>query len=280
MSASLTLGLSAAATVPASAGPAVPTVVAARSGPAGGALSVSDKTITAGDAVEFKGWLVRGAMNQKALLQVWRNGNWRKVAYDYTNRRGQFSIKIDLDYPAGSYRFRVLGKPSRLYEVPLVITPKTRVAVSPRPGSMEAPWRPGQWFSIADWRFGFNPTITDAWPLKQSQSPSADPPPPGWAYVAVAFGYQRTGSGSGHPYVDNELRFVGSDGVVYTGYATVGGKDYYCSLDDDWLYAPEVYTGGSASGSECVVVQQAAIGGGMWRLSNYDAEFDQFITLS
>jgi hypothetical protein len=269
---------------PAAAASLLTTALAAGVAPAGAAapakpsLSVSKSSVTAGDSVEFTGRLVRGKMNQKAVLQVWRAGKWSKLDSDYTNRQGKFEMEVELDEP-GSYRFRVLGKKSRLYEVPELVTPKVRVRVAVRPGSMDAPWQPGQWFSIADWRFAFNSTVTDAWPVKQSQSPSAEPPPPGWAYVAVEFGYQYTGAGSDQPWGDNSLNFVGSDGVVYTGYATVNGHEYYCSLDNDWLYAPEVYTGGSASASECNVVPQAVIAGGKWRMSNYDAD-DQFVTIS
>ncbi len=260
------------------AGAAPATASTAATGPGKPTLTVSSTSVTAGDSVKFTGRLVRGKLNQKAVLQVWRAGKWSKLDSDYTNRQGKFSMETDLDEP-GSYRFRVLGKKSRLYEVPELVTPKVRVRVAVRPGSMDAPWRPGQWFSMTDWKFAFNPTVTDAWPVKQSQSPSADPPPPGWAYVAVGFGYQYTGSGSGQPWIDNSLNFVGSDGVVYAGYATVNGHEYYCSLDNDWASAPEVYTGGSASASECNVVPQAAIAGGKWRMSNYDDD-DQFVTIS
>lgn len=270
----VTVSLLAVGAGPASAGEAV-----SASAPGKPTLTVSSSAVTAGDSVKFTGRLVRGKLNQKAVLQVWRAGKWSKIDSDYTNRQGKFSMKADLNEP-GSYRFRVLGKRSRLYEVPEVVTPKVRVRVAVRPGSMEAPWRPRQWFTVADWKWAFNPTVTDAWPVKQSQSPSADPPPAGWAYVAVAFGYQYIGAGSSQPYVENDLEFVGNDGVVYKGYATVAGHEYYCSLENDWIYAAEVYTGGTSSASECVVVPQAAIAGGMWRVSNYDAPFDQFVTIS
>ncbi len=113
-------------------------------------LAVSSTSVTAGDSVKFTGRLVRGKLNQKAVLQVWRAGKWSKLDSDYTNRQGKFSMETELEEP-GSYRFRVLGKKSRLYEVPELVTPKVRVRVAVRPGSMDAPWRPGQWFSMTDW---------------------------------------------------------------------------------------------------------------------------------
>lgn len=252
----------------------------ARQAATGGSLSATPTAVYTGDRVRFSGWLVRGKMNQKAILQVWRDGDWRRADMDYTNRRGQFVHKTDMDYPAGTYRFRVLGKPSRLYEVPQVITRTVRVSIKDRPGSQALPWRPGQWFSVQDWRIALGVTTSDAWPVLQSQNSYADPPPPGWAYIAVPLAFQRTGAGSGKAWIENDLDFVGGDGVVYDSSTEVNGTDYYCSLDNDWSDAPELYTGASATGTECLLVRQSALPGGLWRFEGAYEDPYQFITLN
>lgn len=252
----------------------------AREAPRGGHLSVSPRTLYSGDAVKFTGWLVRGKKNQKAILQIKSNGRWRALDSDYTNRRGKFSFKGTITREPATYRYRVLGKPSRVWGVPQVITRPVTVTVEARPGSQALPWRPSQWFSVEDWRFALNSTVTDAWPVLHSQDQYADPPPPGWTYVAVALGFTRTGPGSGKAWVENDLEFVGGNGVVYSGGEDIGGNYYSCSLDNDWLYAPEVYTGASASGTECVTVPTAAITGGLWRMTGGYDDPQQFITLN
>lgn len=240
------------------------------------------RSLYPGDAIKFSGWLVRGKMNQRALLQVNNNGAWRTLDRDYTNRRGQFVFKGYLreDRAPGTYRYRVLGKASRLYGVPQVITRPVRITVKTRPGSRELPWRPGQWFSVEDWRFALGTTTTDAWPVVHSQSQYADPPPPGWSYVAVPMTFTRTGAGSGNAWIENTLEFVGGNGLVYGGGQDINGDYVYCSLNNDWSDAPEVYAGATTSGSECVVVPTAAVGGGVWRMTGGYDDPQQFITLS
>lgn len=244
-------------------------------------LSASPQSLYERESVKFTGTLVRGKLNQKAVLQVWRDGSWRGTGdYDSTNRRGKFVISHVMDYEPGAHRFRVMGKRSRLYDVPQVVTNKVRIAVKDKPGSQSLPWRPNQWFTVEDWQFAFNPTITDAWPIVRSQSEYADAPPPGWSYVTVALGFVRTGPGSGRAWIENDLAFVGGDGVVYSGGQDLNGDYVYCSLNNDWSDAPELYTGARSSGTECLPVPTAAIAGGAWRLSGgYDDE-DQWITLN
>lgn len=244
-------------------------------------LSASPPSLYERESVRFTGTLVRGKLNQKAVLQVWRDGSWRGTDdYDFTNRRGKFVISHVMDYEPGAHRFRVMGKRSRLYDVPQVVTNKVRIAVKDKPGSQSLPWRPNEWFTVEDWQFAFNPTITDAWPIVRSQSEYADPPPPGWSYVTVALGFVRTGPGSGRAWIENDLAFVGGDGVVYSGGQDLNGNYVYCTLDNDWSDAPELYTGARSSGTECLPVPTAAIPGGAWRLSGgYDDE-DQWITLN
>lgn len=255
------------------------TASAATAAPA--SLNATPRSIYERETVKFTGTLVRGKLNQKAVLQIWRNGSWRGTGdYDYTNRRGKFALEHTMDYDPGAHRFRMLGKRSRLYEVPQVVTNKVRVTVKDKPGSQSLPWRPGQWFDVENWQFAFNPTITDAWPIVDSQDEYADPPPPGWSYVAVALGFVRTGTGSGRAWIENDLAFVGGDGVVYSGGEDINGEYVSCALDNDWSDAPELYAGARSSGTECLPVPTAAIAGGMWRLSGgYDDE-DQWIKIS
>lgn len=241
-------------------------------------LQVSDTSILAGDEVKFSGRMVAGKLNQYTLVQILMDGRWRRVGMDYTNRRGLYAGRFALDYPAGTYKFRALGRASRLYEVPRLVTKAVRIQIKARPGTMELPWRPGQSFSTDDWRFVFGVADLDAWPERLAHYSEADPPPPGWAYVSVPMGFTRTGAGSGRAWIDHSVRLVGGDGVVYSTYATINGEDYHCALANDWSDAPELYTGASGSGSACLVVQQSAIAGGLWRIGDYDAE--QFVTLN
>lgn len=213
-------------------------------------------------------------------MQVSRNGSWKKVASDYTNRRGQYVMKVQMGEEAGVFRYRVLGKPSRLYEVGEVTTRVVRVTVKDRPGSMALPWRPGQPIAVDDWRFTFGVTDLDAWPERLAYYSEADPPPPGYAYVSVPMTFTRTGEGSSRAWIQNEVEFVGGDGVVYDDFQELNGDYVSCGLADDWDDAPEVYTGATAGGSQCVAVRQTAIAGGLWRLTANADTGSHYITLN
>lgn len=274
------MSLSCVATIPAVA--ASPTNHAveksARAAAPKGSLTATPRTVFTEDTVKFTGILVRGKMNQKAILQVSRDGKWRRVAIDYTNRRGQFRMKVEMSDTSGSYRYRALGKASRLYEVPQMTTRPVRVTVKDRLGSQALPWRPGQPIAVEDWRFTFGITDFDAWPEYLANYSEADPPPPGYTYVSVPMTFTRTGSGSGKAWIENEVEYVGNNGVVYDDFAEINGDYVSCSLATDWDDAPEVYTGGTASGTQCLAVLQSAIPGGMWRLTGGYSGRPQFIT--
>lgn len=243
-----------------------------------GALAVSDSSIYPGDSVRFTGRLPERVSSRRYVLQVRKNGTWRTVERGYTKRGGRFKVEASLDYPPGRYVFRVFGKPSRLYEVGPSKTRTVALRVDVRPGSMDAPWRPGQRFSMDEWSVAFGATDTDAWP-ELSTKYNDGPPPAGWAYIAVPMLFTRTGSGSGSAWADLSLGFVGSDGVVYTSFADVNGTEYSCYLSNDWIDAPELYTGASTTATDCMLVRQSAIPGGLWRVSDY-GDVEQFVTVS
>lgn len=243
-----------------------------------GAIAVNDSTIYPGDSVKFTGRLPERLSSRKYLLQVRKSGTWRTVERGYTKRGGRFKLEESLDYSPGRYVFRVLGKPSRLYDVGQSKTRTVSVRIGLRPGSMDAPWIPGQRFSMDQWSVVFGTTDTDAWP-ELSTKYNDGPPPAGWAYIAVPMSFTRTGSGSGSVWADLSLGFVGSDGVVYTSFADVNGTEYSCYLSNDWIDAPELYTGASSTATDCMLVRQSAISGGLWRVSDY-GEVEQFVTIS
>ena len=243
-----------------------------------GTLAVSDSRVYPGDGVKFKGRLPERVASRKYLLQVRRGGTWRTVERGYTKRGGRFKVKASLDYAPGRYVFRIYGKPSRLYGVGRSKTRTVSVRVEVRPGSLAAPWRPGQRFSMDEWSVVFGLTDTDAWP-ELSTKYNDGPPPAGWAYIAVPMSFTRTGSGSGSAWADLSLGFVGSDGVVYTSFAEVNGTEYSCYLSNDWIDAPELYTGASTTATDCMLVRQSAIAGGLWRVSDY-GEVEHFVTVS
>ena len=182
-----------------------------------------------------------------------------------------------MGYPAGTYLFRVLGKADRYDGIPETTTRTVKVSVSNRPGSQALPWHPGQTFELGDWRVTLGATDLDAWP-ELSQHYNDGPPPAGWSYISVPMTFTRTGTTSGNPFWGLDLKFVGSDGVVYGHFATVNGNDYSCYLSDDWTDAPELYPGGTSVASDCMLVPQSALAGGLWRMDDWSDE--QFVTLS
>ncbi len=244
----------------------------------GGSLNVSDRSVYAGDVIKFTGRLPQRGEYDAYVLQVRKGTKWRKVEDGYTKPRGKYAVKVTLDvddWPSKRFVFRVLGKADRYDGLKKVVTPKVSVRVSDRPGSKERPWAPGHAFELDEWTATLGVTDTDAWPERQAYYSEADPPPVGWSYIAVPMWFTRSVTGSGKPWVDLSLQFVGNDGVVYRSYATVDGYDYFCWLGDDWTDSPEVYQGATSAGTACVPVRTSAIAGGVWRISDYDTE--QFV---
>lgn len=238
-----------------------------------GTLTVNDASVYADAEATFKGQLPERVSSRKILLQVRMSGVWRTVERGYTKQAGRFVVETVLEYPAGRYTFRVLGKRSRLYGVGESKTRTVTITLANRPGSMELPWRPGQRFALDDWSVVFGVTDMDAWPELMARNTEEDPPPPGWSWISVPMQFTRTASDSGAPWLDLSLGLVGGDGVVYSSFATVNGKEYSCYLADDWLDAPELYTGGVATASDCMLVPQAALPGALWRISDGTAHF-------
>jgi hypothetical protein len=248
--------------------------------PAAGTLRVSDRSIFPGDKVTFIGQLGSRVTEQRVNLQMYRNGKWRNIEGRYSGKAGKFRLREPLDYPVGTYRFRVMGVPGYLTAgAPRTVTPTVKVNIVAKPGSLDAPWRPGQLITGGGWRLTLGTTDTDSWPELYATWNESKPPPPGYSYISVPIAFTRTGPGSSHAGYANSLKFVGSDKAVYGQGTDVNGAEYYCSLSNDWEDAPELYTGGSGSGSECLLVPTAAIAGGLWRLEDNDYNY-HYITIS
>jgi hypothetical protein len=246
-----------------------------------GRLKVNDRSLYVGDDATFTGQLGPREKSQKYVLQVRGEGNWRKATTSgYSKRDGRFVVKADLDYAASTYTFRVFGKARPVLGIPATVTPAVKVTLSDRPGSREAPWRPGQPLELTDWRAILAATDTDAWPEIQATQSEEDAPPPGWTYITVPMTFTRTGPGSGNAWVDLTLDFVGSDGVVYSSFTTVNDVEYSCYLPSDWIRAPELYAGSTATATDCMLVPQAAVAGGLWRMSGDYEDPDQFVMIS
>jgi hypothetical protein len=269
------LAIGAGTVMSCSAGASASAAVAPRATeavPAAGTLRASERKIYPGDRVTFTGQLGTRLTEQRLALQVYRNGNWKRIESRYAGRAGRFRLPEYLDYPAGTYKFRVVGLTGYLTpQARKTRTPTVRVIVEDRPGSFARPWHPGQTFQVARWQVRFDVTDADAWPEAQAAA-WRTPPPPGWSYIGVSFAFTRVGPGSAPFWFDNSLSFVGGDGVVYGSSSTVSGTTYRCELAGDWSTSPELYPGASGSATRCLPVPTAAIAGGMWRLS--DAEFD------
>lgn len=243
-----------------------------------GTLKVNDASVFVGDEVRFSGQLPERVASRKYVLQARKSGVWRTVERGYTKRAGRFTVETVVEFPAGRYAFRVLGKRSRIYDVGESKTRTVTLTLANRPGSKELPWRPGQWIALDEWSVVFGATDTDAWPELAAQNTDEDPPPPGWSWISVPISFTRTAADSAAPFGDVSIGLVGSNGVVYGSFATVNGKEYSCYLADDWIEAPEMYAGGSVQASDCMLVPQAALPGALWRIS--DDESEQFITIS
>lgn len=105
---------------------------------------------------------------------------------------------------------------------------------------------------MEDWRFTFGVTDLDAWPERLAYYSEADPPPLGYTYIAVPMTFTGTGAGSGDAWIENSTHFAGNNGVVYTRGNEINGEYYSCASATDWSDAPEIYTGATTSGTQCI----------------------------
>ncbi|WP_426241992.1 hypothetical protein [Nocardioides sp. LHG3406-4] len=159
-----------------------------------------------------------------------------------------------------------------------VTTPTRRVgiripAVQPPPalGTRENPFPIATGFTQGDWGLVLSPTDTDAWPEIRTANMFNEAPLNGWAYVTVPVTFTYRGATQEAPWLDVDIDFLGSDGVIYDRMS----GDQWCGVipnsSDD---IDDLYPGASATGNECAVVPTSAIVGGLWRIST---EYDEYV---
>jgi hypothetical protein len=228
-----------------------------------GSLWASPNSVTSSAVVRFAGSLPT-KVKRPFVLQRKTASGWSSVTGGRTTRKGKISVATAAPSAAGSYAYRVTAKKfvagGRAYKA--IKTPTAGLRVAPAPGSRENPLAINTPFQSASWRFNIGRADFDAWPEIAAENMFNDPPPAGWSYVTVPVTYTYLGSGTGQPFWDTNLEFVGNDGLVYDE----GVNGIYCGVvPNQTSDMPDMFAGATATGNECVPVPTHAIAGGVWR---------------
>lgn len=94
----------------------------------------------------------------------------------------------------------------------------------------------------------------DAWSIVQAENIYNDPPQEGKQYVMARIKLSNIDIETREPYFDLKFRYLGNDGVGYSG---------SCGVIPDQLYdVPEMYPGGTTEANVCFSVPSEVISGG------------------
>lgn len=147
-------------------------------------------------------------------------------------------------------------------------------------GSREAPLALGETRALAEgsaWIVGITAADYDAFAALRAADEYIEAPPEGMRYVAgtvsieivednlASQGVDITNDGV-EPWFSINIEYVGNDGKSYDEFAS---GDAYCYTSNELssqgpIYDPSVVT----TGDVCMVVPEAALAGGTWRISN------------
>ncbi len=247
-----------------------------------GALRSNVTSVSPGATVKFSG-KVPTKVRRPIVLQRKTGSGWTSVLKKKTNKRGKIALATVVPSTSGKYTYRVKASKSRDGRKVLkaITTPTTAVTVAapapaptpppppappapPAPGSREHPLMIDTPFQSNVWRFRLGAADFDAWPEIAAENMFNDPPALGWNYVTLPVTYTYLGAGTGEPFWDAELEFVGNNGIVYDE----GVSNEYCGVvPNQVMDMGEMFAGATATGTECVPVPTTAIAGGHWRVS-------------
>ncbi|RHA39359.1 hypothetical protein, partial [Cellulomonas rhizosphaerae] len=139
------------------------------------------------------------------------------------------------------------------------------------------PFAPGSVLSLTSYGAMIGATDVNATNRVLAENRYNDVPPPGWTYVLapVAVCYMAE-SGSGTPWLDLDVEFIGSDGRTYDDGYNVTPSDIY-DLGD--LYAPN----GCGSFYAAALVPRSVLTGAVWVItdtSSWSSTTKQFVKVS
>jgi hypothetical protein len=251
---------------------------AAEAAPATGTLTLSSTSVAAGGAVTASGSFRKAFAGRKVAIQVSAKGKWTTLAARSASSKGAYAVTVRVPSAQGKLKLRayVAAKGKKAGAVSAVKTLK--VTGSTGPGSSSAPYAVGQTFANGSWTFSFGATDTDAWPELQGQDEENVAPNPGWSYVMVPVVFTNASKRADEPYWPNDIQFLGADGSEYS---ELSDDDQICGIfENDWVEAPALAPGQSATLNVCAVVPTAAVAGGAWVVFNDDADDESYVKLS